>query len=232
MNIYFYIFVCAVTAYIIGSLPFGIIVSKLFFGFDIRTKGSGNMGSTNVIRVIGLKWGILVQLLDLSKGYLPVIFIPLLYSDLFAISISSEQLILTKIATGISAVLGHIFTVFAGFKGGKGVNTATGMLLAIIPADVGIAALAFAITVIISGFISLGSLIAAIILPLSILIRVEVFNAELAGFDMLLFFSILVSFLIFITHRANIKRLLHGNENKFRRLQLIRFSSSKNSSTN
>lgn len=218
-------------SYFLGSFPSGVVVSKLFFGFDIRTKGSGNMGSTNVFRVLGKKWGIIVQLLDLLKGFLPVMFTPslvlYLYSllapnndEIISVLNDNNSLILIKLIVGTSAVMGHLLSFWVGFKGGKGINTAVGMLLAIAPIDILIIFTAFVITLLTTGFVSLGSLVGAFLLPISIIIRQNIFNVEIQGYYVLLIFSTFLCFLVFYTHRSNIKRLINKKESSFENLKL------------
>lgn len=212
-------------SYLIGSIPWGVIISKVFFGFDIRTKGSGNMGSTNVIRVLGKKWGFTVQILDMLKGTIAVYIVASLLgkelidprNPLF----ENQQLI--KIIAGISAVLGHIFSIFVGFKGGKGINTAAGMLIGIAPIDFGICTFFFVIAVSTTGYISLGSIIAAVILPSSMLVRYNIFGINIPGYFTLIYFLIGLAILIVYTHRTNIKRLIEGKENRFNNLQIFKF---------
>ncbi len=210
--------------YIFGSFPSGVLISKLFFGFDIRTQGSGNMGSTNVIRVLGKKWGFIVQLMDLLKGYIPVIILPFIlqnfYGNNFLNILSPNKLIFYKLFIGTSAVIGHIFSFYVSFKGGKGINTSVGMMLAIAPIDIGITILCFVILLLIFGMVSLGSILGAIILPISILVRQFVFNHNIQGFDVLLTFSIFLALLIIFTHRTNIIRIFNGQESKFEKIMI------------
>ncbi len=130
-----------ILSYLAGSLPTAVIISKLFFGFDIRERGSGNMGSTNAFRVLGVKWGIVVQVVDILKGVLAVVVISHLFTGAmpFVNRTPFEDITVLRLIAGVSAVLGHVFSAFVQFRGGKGINTATGMLIAIAPVDVGIA---------------------------------------------------------------------------------------------
>lgn len=207
-------------SYLSGSLPTAVIISRSFYGFDIRDKGSGNMGSTNAFRVLGWKAGVLVQIVDIIKGVIPVlVLVPFIFnSDLNTLNIDFTDY---KIIAGISAVAGHIWSFWVKFKGGKGINTATGVLLSLLPFDVLIAFSCFAITVIFTGFISLGSLVAAVVFPISVLFRNNI--SGVTGFDHLIYMVITVSLLVFYTHRKNISRLLKGNENRFEKLRLIKF---------
>lgn len=227
---WFYLLLVVIFSYLLGSFPSAVVISKSFFGFDIREKGSGNMGSTNAFRILGWKWGILVQVLDLLKGILAVIVVAnLLGQDIHVLSNSYfEDLTVVKIIAGISAVIGHVWTCFAGFKGGKGINTATGMLIAIAPIDVSIAVGIFILAVIFSGYISLGSLAAAFSLPSSMFVRYNLFHVDIPGYQILIYFALVLTLLIFYTHRSNIKRLLRGEENRFAKLQLVKVFNSKN----
>lgn len=224
MESFLVISLIAILSYLLGSIPTGVLVSKYFFGFDIRKKGSGNMGSTNAFRTLGWKWGLFVQIVDILKGYLAVALIAAYLGKGITIPNATmfEDLTLIKILAGIAAVSGHIWSVFVGFKGGKGVNTAAGMLIGLLPVDVAVAAVLFIIAVIFSGYISLGSIVAAFGIPGSMLVRYNILGADIPGYGILIYFSIGLMLLVLYTHRTNIKRLLKGNENKFSKLQLIK----------
>jgi glycerol-3-phosphate acyltransferase PlsY len=213
-----------VTSYLIGSIPSALIVGKLFKKLDIRNYGSGNLGSTNAFRVLGIPLGILVQAMDISKGLIAVLFVTnFFYHNLpFTNYTPFEDVTVLKIIAGISAVLGHTFSVFVNFKGGKGINTALGMLISLAPIEVGISVGFFILTVLSSGYVSLGSIVASLFFPLIMLIRENIFEVEIYGYNTLIFFSIGVSILLIYNHRDNIKRLLYGNENRFDNLWLIR----------
>ncbi len=212
-----------IASYLIGSIPSGIIVSKLFRGIDIRTQGSGNMGSTNAFRVLGWKLGLIVQILDLAKGIGAVVLASYIFNGLpFHNATPFEDATIFRIIAGVSAVLGHIFTVFAGFKGGKGISTAAGMLIGIAPIELAVAFGAFVLVVTLSGYISLGSIIAAIIFPFTMFLRENAFGVEITGYQTLIVFSIMLSLLLIYTHRANIQRLMEKRENKFEKLLLFK----------
>lgn len=218
------IFLTLLLSYLLGSIPTGVIVSKLFFGFDIREKGSGNMGSTNAFRVLGWKWGLIVQVIDIAKGLAAVSVIGRYFGShtvLFGFDLIHDVTIF-KIIAGISAVAGHIWSFWVGFRGGKGVNTATGILIGLIPLDVAAAAVLFILAVIFSGYISLGSIIAAVTVPSSLIVRYNLFGMNIEGYEILLYFTLFVMLLVVYTHRSNIKRLMKGDENKFKKLQLIK----------
>jgi len=212
-------------SYLIGSIPFAYIIGKLFKGIDIRQYGSGNLGSTNAFRVLGVPLGILVQVLDITKGLAVVLILSTgFYNHLPFRNITPfEDLTVLKIIAGISAVIGHTFSVFVGFKGGKGINTALGMLISLSPVDVSISAGFFIIILLFSGYVSLGSVVASFIFPITMFIRENIFNVEIYGYKTLIVFSVAVSVLLIYNHRSNIKRLLYGNENRFENLWIFRW---------
>jgi glycerol-3-phosphate acyltransferase PlsY len=224
MNDYINITIIILLSYLIGSIPTAVIVSKRFFGFDIREQGSGNMGSTNAFRVLGWKWGLFVQIIDILKGVIPVILIVNLFGKdiIYQSNVTNfSDITVTKFVAGAFAVIGHIFSCFVSFKGGKGVNTAAGMLIAIAPIDVTVGVIIFVIFVAFSGYISLGSITAAITIPSSMVIRYNIFNVDIPGYHIIIYFVLAVSILLIYAHRKNILRLIHGNENKFSKLQLF-----------
>ncbi len=211
-------------AYLLGSIPSAVIVSKVFFGFDIRQRGSGNMGSTNTFRVLGWKAGVVVQVMDIAKGVAAVLFAVKVFNGLLPFPNPTwfEDVTVVKVMAGFAAVLGHIWTAFAGFKGGKGINTALGMMIAIAPIELAVAAGMFLLVILLSGYVSLGSIIAAITLPTTMVVRYNIFNVEIDGYDTLIICTIALAALVVYTHRANIRRLLQGRENRFNRLRLFR----------
>jgi glycerol-3-phosphate acyltransferase PlsY len=208
--------IIVILSYLIGSVPNSIIISKLVRGIDIREHGSGNAGGTNVMRVLGWKYGLLVIFLDALKGAIAVVIISrLFYGPLPFENVSPfDDFTLVQIIAGMSAVIGHIWTVFAGFKGGKGIATALGMLLTLITIDMLIAVGIFALVVLISRYVSLGSIIAAISVPSTLFIRENLFHVDIPGYSTLLPFIIGVSVLVIFTHRKNLARLINGSENK------------------
>jgi glycerol-3-phosphate acyltransferase PlsY len=217
------ILLIVLTSYLIGSIPTAIIISKLFFGFDIRQKGSGNMGSTNAFRVLGWKAGLAVQLFDILKGIAAVTVGVLIFNGHlpFTNATPFEDATIIKLIAGSAAVMGHIWTAFAGFKGGKGINTALGMLIGIAPVEVAVAAGIFLLVVLSSGYISLGSIIAAVSLPTTMLVRYNIFHVDIQGYHTLIFFCIGIAVLLVYTHRANIRRLFEGRENRFNKLRIL-----------
>lgn len=205
-----------IISYLIGSIPTSIIVSRAARGIDIRDHGSGNAGGTNVMRVLGWKHGTFVILLDALKGVLVVILVARLHygSVPFENATPFDDFTLVQIIAGISAVIGHVWTVFAGFRGGKGIATALGMLLMIVTVDMLIAVGVFVVVVTFSRYVSLGSVIGAITVPLALIVRENIFNVDIPGYHTLLPFLIAVSLLVVFTHKKNIIRLLNGSETK------------------
>lgn len=203
-------------SYLVGSIPTSIIISKLVRGIDIRNHGSGNAGGSNVFRVLGWKWGISTILLDAFKGALAVIIVARMYLDNIPFNNITpfDDFTLVQIICGVSAVIGHVWTVFAGFRGGKGIATGLGVLIMIITIDMALALGVFFIIVAVFRYISLGSLAAAISVPLIMVIRENLFGVNIQGYHTILPFSILLALLVIYTHRKNIDRLLKGSESK------------------
>ncbi|MFN4110745.1 MAG: glycerol-3-phosphate 1-O-acyltransferase PlsY [Ignavibacteria bacterium] len=220
----FTIILILLLSYLVGSIPTAIIVSRLAAGIDIRNYGSGNAGGTNVFRVLGWKYGILVMLFDAFKGVVAVVFIARLF---FLTSIPFENptpfddFTFVQLLAGISAVIGHVFTVFAGFRGGKGMATAVGMTASLMTIDVLIAAGIFLLMLIKFRYVSLGSISAAIALPLILFIRENLFHVHIQGYTTLIAFSLFIAIFITYTHRSNIKRLIEGTESRIKRIPLI-----------
>lgn len=205
-----------ILSYLIGSIPTSIIISKAAKGIDIREHGSGNAGGANIMRVLGWKHGLLVILLDALKGVLAVIVVARFHygSIPFENATPFDDFTLVQIIAGISAVIGHIWTVFAGFKGGKGIATALGILLMIVTVDMLIAIGVFVLVVIFSRYVSLGSLAGAVAVPLALIVRENIFHVDIPNYNTLLPFLIFVALLVIFTHRKNVIRLLNGNESK------------------
>ncbi|MBK7104076.1 MAG: glycerol-3-phosphate 1-O-acyltransferase PlsY [Ignavibacteriae bacterium] len=205
-----------VLSYLVGSIPISIILSKLVKGVDIRNFGSGNAGGTNVSRVLGKKYGILTIILDAFKGVIAVVFISRLYFGNFPFSNNTpfDDFTLIQIIAGISAVIGHIWTIFAGFKGGKGIATGLGVLVSIVTLDMIMALGVFALVVYFSKYISLASMSAAVSVPLIMIIRENIFGVDIPSYHNILPFVIALALLVIYTHRANLERLINGSENK------------------
>lgn len=198
--------VSLVFAYLLGSIPTSIWVGKIFFNLDIREHGSGNAGATNTFRVMGAKAGFFVFFVDLLKGFAAV---RLLYLTHFYIP-ETGNFVNFQLALGLMAMLGHIFPVFAQFRGGKGVATLSGVVLALHPLATLLTFLIFVTTLIITKFVSLSSMIAAFSLPF---LLIFVFTSTTPS---LVIFSMIIAILLLFTHQKNIERLLRGEEKKFR----------------
>ena len=220
----FPIAIIAVLSYLVGSIPTSIIVARKVRGIDIRQHGSGNAGGTNVIRVLGWKAGVFVIALDMAKGLIATMAIARMMQGPipFENKTPFDDFTVVQIIAGCAAILGHIWTLFAGFRGGKGIATAGGMLIGIAPIEVAVSFAVFAIVFLVSHYVSLGSLSAAVAFPLTMFFRENVFLVEIEGYHTLIFFSIGISLLIIYTHRANIRRLVRGTENRISTSRMFR----------
>ncbi len=192
-------------AYFIGSIPSAVWVGKLFYNIDVRQHGSGNAGATNVIRVLGYKAGIPVLLIDVFKGWAAVQVIFLFPHP----GLSEDFITYVRICMAFAAVLGHVFPVFAGFKGGKGVGTLAGAAIALYPLDLLVVLALFITTLAMTRYVSLASILCGISFPL---IVIFITGQEHPG---LIILSIVVAVFIPLTHIKNIKRLIRGEEDKF-----------------
>lgn len=213
-----------VQSYLIGSIPIALIVGKSVAGIDVRKHGSGNLGSTNVFRLLGWRWGLVVQVLDILKGFLAVGLVAYFFDSSlpFQNRTPFEDATVVKLIAGLCAVIGHIWSVFAGFKGGKGINTSVGLLLAMAPVEVAVAVGVFLLLVFASGYVSLGSIIAAMTVPSTMAIRHNLFGVQIEGYQILVHSFIGLALLVVFSHRSNVQRLLAGTENRFAKLQLFK----------
>lgn len=222
---------CPVLAFLLGSIPFGLFIAKAK-GIDIRQHGSGNIGATNVLRVVGKKYGISCLLLDALKGFIPVVVAisviqydgmknPMSvsalagYSDDF--SISTAQIF--QVLTGLCAVLGHNYSPWVGFKGGKGIATSAGVFIALMPAAILILIVIWLLTFLISRYVSLASIVAAAALPL-VTLWGSWFHGKIQDGTWnkpLFVFTVILAVLAIWKHRSNIARLRDGTENRFTR---------------
>ena len=204
-------------SYLLGSIPSSIWVGRIYKKIDIRNYGSGNAGATNTFRILGWKAGIVVALIDLTKGFTAAYFISnigYVVGDIPShVGVWNTHVFMMIIA-GVSAVIGHMFPLYANFKGGKGVITAAGMLYAIEPYSISVALLVFLIVLITSHYVSLASISASFIYPFVMLFMRYVLMIHLDG-SQIVFASILAAALI-IKHISNIRRLLKGEENRIR----------------
>jgi len=196
-------------AYIAGSIPSAVWAGKLFHGIDVRQHGSGNAGATNTIRVLGWATGIPVLILDMAKGW----FAASLPLFLHAAPQGPELMTVARIACGTAAILGHVFPAFAGFRGGKGVATTFGVLLALHPLLTVSCAGVFLAVLLLSGYVSLASMTAGVAFPVLLM---TVFHTPSLIFRI---FAILIALALIITHKKNIIRLLKGEEKKFIKLK-------------
>lgn len=191
-------------AYLIGSIPTSVWISKAIFNIDIRDYGSGNPGATNTFRILGSKWGSIVMIVDVTKGIIATsLYILIPYYLTNELARTNFMIVL-----GLASVIGHIFPIWAGFKGGKGVATILGMALAIQPIVALLCLLVFLCTLFTTRFVSLSSLIAGVAFMVLILF---IFNEKETMYRL---FAIIVAFMVIITHQKNISRLLKGTENK------------------
>lgn len=208
--------VILILSYLVGSIPGSVWIGKLLYGTDIRNYGSGNAGATNTFRVLGWKAGVLATIVDLGKGLLAAGVIASIRLDALPSGISVWQIeTVVRLLAGIAAVIGHMYPVWAGFRGGKGVNTSAGVLFALTPVTMWITLGVFVVVLLTSRYVSLASLTAAVAFPSAIAIRRYVFGIEALD-PSLLIFSILMALAIIIAHRANIRRLLNGTESRVR----------------
>lgn len=197
-----------VLAYLLGSIPAAVWIGKRFHNIDVREHGSGNAGTTNVIRVLGWKTGIPVLLIDIAKGWLAAM-LPVFFNQAEP---GSALITNIQILTGITAIIGHIFPIFAGFRGGKGVATVFGVLLAIQPPLTLCCFGVFLGILFITGIVSVSSMSAGLAFPILLF---SVFDTPSLIFKI---FSVLVAIALLITHRKNIGRLFRGEEAKLIRL--------------
>jgi glycerol-3-phosphate acyltransferase PlsY len=225
------LWLCPLVAFLLGSIPFGLIISRIK-GINIREHGSGNIGATNVLRIVGKKYGVTCLLLDALKGLVPTVIAislirfegiqnPMTLSGLLPYAGKFPMLTaqVFQVLTGLCAILGHNYSPWVGFKGGKGIATSAGVLIALMPAAIVILAAVWGLAFIVSRYVSLASIIAAAALPLLTLwgswfhgkIQDGTWNKPLFAF------SIIIAVLAIWKHRTNIQRLLAGTEHRFTR---------------
>ncbi len=194
-------FLLPLLSYLIGAIPFGLLIGRLA-GIDVRHQGSRNIGATNVNRILGKKLGLLTLLLDIGKGFLPI----------FAASIFLPDGDIYIALCGLAAILGHMFPLYLGFKGGKGVATTLGVFLFLEPWSILISLVVFIAAVAVSGFVSVGSLAASALIPFWLYL----FGAS----QPVLIVAALAAILICFQHRANISRLVKGEEKSWKKKKL------------
>jgi acyl phosphate:glycerol-3-phosphate acyltransferase len=188
-------------SYLLGAIPTSYLAGRLFRGIDLREHGSRNLGATNLYRVLGWRYALPVALFDAAKGLIPVL--------VFAPRVSPSELF--ALVCGLTAVLGHVFSVFVGFRGGKGVATAAGVMLGLTPAALGAALAVWIVLVYFTGYVSVGSIVAAAVFPLAVIVL------DPPSQPLVLWLDIAVAAAIIWFHRGNIKRLLNGTESRFGR---------------
>ncbi len=219
-----------VVSYLIGSIPTSIIVSKYLMGIDIRQYGSGNAGGTNAFRVMGWKAGLFVTLFDILKGVTVVLWVVGFFTYNQLDRLPEINKVVLQLLAGAAAVIGHVYTVFANFKGGKGVSTAAGIMFGIAPVTMGITALLFIVIMLVSRYVSLASIIASLSFPIIVAIRKLVVGTDGIDYQVWLFgaphnihdsldaalliIGTAVALGIVYTHRSNIERLRLGTENR------------------
>ena len=196
-----------VLSYLLGSIPFGYLIA-VTRGIDIRTQGSGNIGATNVSRVLGRKYGLIIFFLDMFKGFVAVFFVPLLVSGIKFPTTADNLLV---ILCGFSAVIGHAFPVYLKFKGGKAVATSFGVFVWLAPLAIAISFAAWITTVLVSRYVSLGSMIGTLAL---VGVIIWVVDSPFGENRYITYLSVAVAILIIIKHASNIKRIISGTEKK------------------
>ncbi len=200
--------VSVVIAYLFGSIPTSVWWGRAFHGVDVREHGSHNAGATNTFRVLGWRSGVPVLLIDIAKGFIPVRVLP----NLSGLEPDTPMWMWLRVALVIAAVVGHLYPVFSGFRGGKGVATSLGGILAVHPGAAAICVGVFVLVFLFSRYVSLGSLCAALAFPLAVALIDQETSAVKVGF------AITLCVLVFFTHRQNIVRLMRGEES---RMQLV-----------
>ena len=196
-----------ILAYLTGSFPSAVWVGRTFYNKDVREYGSGNAGATNTFRVLGKGAGIPVLLMDIFKGWLSVNYI-LLVSN--CSQLSSSTFFEFQLAFGVAAVIGHLFPIFTGFRGGKGIATLLGLLIGLNAIAAIVAIVVFVIVFLISKYVSLGSILASLAFPFVVFVILDEKDVN-ASLEL---FSVFVPILTLITHQKNIERLIRGEENK------------------
>jgi acyl phosphate:glycerol-3-phosphate acyltransferase len=185
-----------VLAYLVGAIPFGLVVGKLFYGVDVRHQGSGNVGTTNVFRVLGKKAGVAVLICDMLKGYIPAAIAAALFDPWFAIFIAAAP------------VVGHIYSIFLKGKGGKGIATGAAVVLALVPLVFAIILVVWIVLLLTTRYVSVASLVAASLVPVLTIASGQPLPYEIAG--------VLVAIIVWWAHRGNIQRLFAGEEHRVR----------------
>jgi acyl phosphate:glycerol-3-phosphate acyltransferase len=204
-----------VLSYLVGSIPGSLWSGKVLYGIDLREHGSGNAGATNAFRVLGWKAGVIATIIDLGKGLFASGVIAFIRVDPIPTwgLVSWQAVTVVCLLAGLAAIVGHMFPIWAKFEGGKGVNTAAGVLFALSPLTMAITIGVFLVVLLTSRYVSLASMLAAVTFPSTVAIRRYVFDINSLD-PSLLVFGALMALGIVIAHRTNIQRLLRGNENR------------------
>lgn len=203
MNDYLQFFLALMGSYLLGSIPSSVWIGRWFFGIDIREHGSGNAGATNTVRILGYKAGIPVLLFDIAKGWFPVFLV----GSLLIWDLSSDQIIYLQIIAGLIAAIGHVYPIYIGFKGGKGVGTLAGMALGLFPLAFLSSLMVFILVIVFTKYVSLGSMLGGVSFPLFLILDAQSWPLIILGIS--------ASIFIIYTHRSNIRNLFEGTENKF-----------------
>lgn len=193
-----------VLAYLLGSIPTAVWIGQIFYKTDVREFGSGNAGATNAFRVLGVKAGIVVLLIDMFKGW-GAVKMALLFDNVF---IGETHLINFQLALGVAALLGHLFPVYAGFRGGKGIATLLGLMLAVHPQAALFAIFVFLVIFLLTRYVSLGSMVASLSFPVIVIFFYK------STVPSLVIFSLFIAILVLVTHQKNIERLLRREESR------------------
>lgn len=214
--------IIVILSYLAGSIPASVWIGQFFYKVDVRKYGSRNAGATNVFRVLGWKAGVLTSVVDIGKGlFAAAIIATIRVDDLpFGFEVWHIETVV-RLMAGVAAVVGHMFPIWASFRGGKGVNTAAGVLFALTPLTMWIALGVFTTVLLISRYVSLASITAAVTFPTTVAIRKFIFDIDALD-SSLLAFGILMAAGIVFAHRSNIRRLIKGTENKVRSFRLAR----------
>lgn len=205
-------------SYIAGSFPTSIIMGRVTKDIDIRDHGSGNAGATNAFRILGWKPALVVVASDIFKGWIPPAILTPMFFELQIIS----DVGVVQIISGFSAVFGHTYTIFYGFKGGKGVATLGGMLIALFPTVFPFCFAVAVLTILFTGYMSLASMLAAASLPIFLFILPPFLGTDPAPLSLMVF-SLLVPWFITFTHRSNIQKLRSGEENRFDKIMIFKY---------
>jgi len=214
--------VIIILSYLLGSIPASVWIGKMAYGKDLREHGSGNAGATNAFRVLGWKAGTVAAVFDLAKGILAAGVIALIRIDELPTGLGFWEVdSVIRLVAGVTAVIGHMYPVWAEFKGGKGVNTTAGVLLAITPMVMLVTLGVFALVLVLSRYVSVASLAATVMYPSSIAFRKYILGVE--GIDAsIVVFSLALATSIFVAHRSNIGRLIRGEENRINNFRMAR----------